>query len=78
MIHMGSDHRCIMATFLINTLGKDTHARKKNKKHETTGYVEHEQTEKHINIEMSELEERYQEIVDIILKSRRQKRKRNT
>ena len=31
MIHMGSDHRCIMATFLINTLGKDTHARKKNK-----------------------------------------------
>ena len=69
MIHMGSDHRCIMATFLINTLGKDTHARKKSKKHETTGYVEHEQKEKHINIKMSELEERYQEIVDIIKKA---------
>ena len=65
MIHMGSDHRCIMATFLINTLGKDTHARRENKKHETIGYVEHEQKEKNINIEVSELEERYHEIVDI-------------
>ena len=46
MIHMGSDHRCIMATFLINTLGKNNHARRENKKHETTGYVEHEQKEK--------------------------------
>ena len=35
MIHMGSDHRCIMATFLINTPGKNTHARRENKKHET-------------------------------------------
>ena len=29
MIHVGSDHRCVMATFLINMLGKDTHAKKK-------------------------------------------------
>ena len=64
MIHMGSDHRCVMATFLINMLGKDTHAKKKKGKHETIGYNEHKQTEKNINIEMSELEERYQEIVD--------------
>ena len=63
MIHMGSDHRCVMATFLINTLGKDTHARREDKKHETIGYVEHEP--KNINIEVSELEERYHEIVDI-------------
>ena len=33
-------------------------------KHDTIGYDEHEQTEKHINIEMPELEKRYQEIVD--------------
>ena len=46
MIHMGSDHRCVMATFLINTPGKNTHARRENKKHETIGHVEHEQTEK--------------------------------
>ena len=32
MIHMGSDHSCVMATFLINMLGKDTHTKKKKKK----------------------------------------------
>ena len=64
MIHMGSDHRCIMATFLINTPGKNTHARREYKKHETIRYVEHEQKAKNTNIEMSELEERYQVIVD--------------
>ena len=31
---MGSKHRCIMVTFLINTPGKNTHARRENKKHE--------------------------------------------
>ena len=69
MIHMGSDHRCIMATFLINTPGKNTHARRENKEHETIGYVEHVQKDKNTNIEMSELEERYQEIVDTIKKA---------
>ena len=58
-----------MATFLINTPGKNTHARRENKKHETIEDVEHEQKEKNINIEMSELEERYQEIVDTIKKA---------
>ena len=47
MIHIGSDHRCVMSTFLINMLGKDTHAKKKKEKHETIGYNEHKQTEKH-------------------------------
>ena len=73
MIHMGSDHRCIMATFMINTPGKNTHARRENKKHETMGYVEHVQKEKNTNIELTELEERYQEIIDT--KKSRQKRK---
>ena len=50
-------------TFLINTPGKNTHARRENKKHETIGYVEHEQKAKNTNIEKSELEERFQEIV---------------
>ena len=75
MIHMGSDHRCIMATFLVSTPWKNTHARRENKKHETIGNVEHEQKAKNTNIEMSKLEERYQEIVDTVKKSRRQKRK---
>ena len=69
MIHMGSDYRCIMVTFLINRPGKNTHARRENKKHETIGYVEHEQKAKNTNIEVSELEERYQEIVDTIKKA---------
>ena len=68
MIHMGSDHRCIMATFLINTPGKNTHVRSETKEHETIGYVEHVQKEKNTNVEMTELEERYQEIVDTIKK----------
>ena len=46
MIHMGSDHRCVVAAFLINTLRKDIHAENKKKKHDTIGYDEHEQTEK--------------------------------
>ena len=32
MIHMGSDHRCIIATFLINTPEKNTHVRREDKK----------------------------------------------
>ena len=35
MIHMGSGHRCVMATFLINTPEKKTNVRRENKKHET-------------------------------------------
>ena len=69
MIHMGSDHRCIMATFLINTPGKNTHVRRETKEHETIGYVKHVRKEKNTNIEMTELEERYQEIVDTIKKA---------
>ena len=46
MIHMGSDHRCVMATFLIKTPEKNTHARRENKKHETIGYVEHKKKQR--------------------------------
>ena len=63
MIHMGSDHRCIMAAFLINTPDKKTNVRRENKKHEMNVYVEHKKKAKNTNIEMSDLEERYQEIV---------------
>ena len=41
MIHMGSDHRCVMSTFLINTPEKNTHVRREDKKHETNVNVEH-------------------------------------
>ena len=77
MIHMGSDYRCVMATFLINTPEKNTSVRRENQKHETTVYVEQEKKAKNTNIEMSELEKRYQDIIVTIKKSRRQKRKRS-
>ena len=72
---MGSDHRCVMATFLINTPEKNTHVRRENKKHETIVYVEHKKKAKNTNIEVSELEERYQEIVDTIKKKPPPKKK---
>ena len=47
MIHMGSEHRCVMATFLINMLGKDNHA-KNMKKHMTRlGILSTKNQEKH-------------------------------
>ena len=58
-----------MATFLINTPGKNTHVRRETKEHETIGYVEHAQKEKNTNTEMTDLEERYQEIVDTMKKA---------
>ena len=35
MIHMGSDLRCVMATFLINMPEKKINVRRGNTKHET-------------------------------------------
>ena len=46
MIHMGSDHRCVTTTFMINMLGKDIHTKIEKTKHDTIGYDEHEQAEK--------------------------------
>ena len=56
MIHMGSDHRCVMATFLINMPEKKINVRREYSKHETTMYVEHEEKDENNNMEMSELE----------------------
>ena len=80
MIHMGSDHRCVMATFLINMPEKKINVRKENIKHETTMYCMLNTKKKTITTtwEMSELEKRYQDIIVTIKKSRRQKRKRST
>ena len=73
MIHMGSDHRCVMATFLINMPEKKINDRRGNTKHETTMHVEHEEKAKNI-IEMSELEKRYQDIIVTIKKPQPKKK----
>ena len=66
-----------MATFLINMPEKKINVRRGNTKHETTVYVEHEEKAKNNNIEMPELEKRYQDIIVTIKKSRRQKKKKH-
>ena len=72
---MGSDHRCIMATFLINTPEEDTHVRREDKKRRPTVNIEHTKgTKKNIKKEKPELEERNQDIIVTVEKSRRQKR----
>ena len=70
MIHMGSYHRCVMATFLINTPEKNTRDRREDKKRRPTVNIEHKRKAKNINIEMTELEERYQEIVDTLIQKK--------
>ena len=47
MIHMGSDHRCVMATFLINMLGKDTHTKKKKENMRRLGTMSTNKQKKH-------------------------------
>ena len=69
MIHMGSDHRCIMATFLISTPEKNTHDRREDKKRRPTVNIEQTKKDKNINIENPELEERYQDIIVTIKKA---------
>ena len=45
MIYMGSDHRCVMATFMITLPGKNSHI-KNTRKQETIEYDERDQAEK--------------------------------
>ena len=77
MIHMGSDHRCVTATFMINMREKKINVRRENTKHETTVYVEHEEKAKNNNIEMSDLEKRYQDIIVTIKKPPPKKKKKH-
>ena len=65
MILMGSDHRCVMATFMITNLKKDGHREMKDKL-ETTKHDRRDQTEKNTGDEKPELENRYQEIIEKI------------
>ena len=46
MIHMGSDHRCVMATFTINMPGKNIHYKNTRRKHDMIEYEERDQAKK--------------------------------
>ena len=78
MIHMGSDHRCVMATFLIDMPERRINDKRGNKKYETSVTAEREDEAKEINGEKSEHEKRYQEIIVKIKKAAAKKKKRST
>ena len=64
MIHMGSDHRCVMATFTITTSGKSSHYKTFKGKYEKIKDKGRDQTRKNIEVEKPELEKRCQEIIE--------------
>ena len=66
MIHMGSDHRCVMATFTVTTPGKSSHYRTIKGNHDIIKHEGRDQTGKNIEVENTELEKRYQEIIEQI------------
>ena len=73
MIHMGSDHRCVMATFMITTPEKSSHCKTKKGKLDTTTHEGRDQTEKNIGVEKLELENIYQESLQKILLKKKKK-----
>ena len=46
MIHVGSDHRCVMATITITMLGNNNHYKNTREKHDMIEYEERDQAEK--------------------------------
>ena len=69
MIHMESDHRCVMATFMITTPKKDGH--RKNLKSQARDNKTRQKGSnwKNTGDENPELEKRYQEIIEKSRKS---------
>ena len=58
MIHMGSDHRCVMATFTITVPGKNNHEKNTREKHDMIEHEERNQAEKNIEVEKPGLEKK--------------------
>ena len=66
MTHMGSDHRCAMGTFVIDTPQKDDFRKTNTDNLETTKQIIRKQTDEKTGKEKSELEKRYQHIIEKI------------
>ena len=58
MIHTGSDHRCVMATFTITTPEKSSRYKTIKGKHDTIKHEGRDQTGKNIEVEKPELEKK--------------------
>ena len=50
MIHMGSDHRCVMATFTITMPGKNNHYKNTRGKHDMIKHQERDQAEETLKL----------------------------
>ena len=61
---MGSDHRCVMATFMITTPKKDGHRKINKGKFETTKHDRRDQTEKTLGMRSLSSTKRYQDIIE--------------
>ena len=59
MIHMGSDHRCVMATFTITMPGKNNHYKNTEGKQDMMKHERCDQRGNNIEVEKPELEKRY-------------------
>ena len=63
MIHMGSDHRCVVATFMIATPEKSGHCKTGKGKLDTTKHEGRDQIKKNIGVEKPQLG-KYQEVIE--------------
>ena len=75
MIHMGSDHRCVMATFTITMPGKNNHYKNTRGKHDMIKHQERDQAEETLKLGSLSSKKRYQEIIE--KKDRRHKKSRS-
>ena len=63
MIHMGSGHKCVMATFTITMPGKNNHYKNTREKHDMIKHAERDQAEKTLKLR-SLSSKKYQEIME--------------
>ena len=75
MIHMGSDHRCVIATFTITMPGKNNHYKNTRGKHDMIKHQERDQAEETLKLGSLSSKKRYQEIIE--KKDRRHKKSRS-
>ena len=74
MIHMGSDHRCVMATFTITTPETSRHYKTMKGKHDTIKHEARDYTGKNIEVEELELEKNIKKSSNKSKKGRHKKR----
>ena len=73
MIHMGSDHRCVMATFMITTPERSSQCKTKRKNSTPQSMKGGIKPRKNIGVGKHELKKKYREIIEKCKKKTTQK-----